>query len=981
MGTLLDPGIIPKTTENALAITEAGDLLFQYLRLAQTNNLIDAVTLDPSRNPVNSLTNSLVAEASTRRKVRDILLQLNTEGAPSTDQVRSQIPKVTTAGYNPNISVVEIPPENYSANFIGSGIDVTSLAATRDAGSESNSDKNSTKITHFAVVGSNEDLNFSDRGADYVALFANLIPSVEMSLCVPHLRVDFVQNLPNPSKGAFMPFMTLESFLGAGIAGRDNVSKYGLNTLPTALDTQPLAPFSIGNRTSGMELFLAPQTLINPDINNTALYQASRGIEAIDPMQPLMSIESVNFDVSAISQNFMMTTVKVSLSLILHDRSRLAEISPLVTPSLNPMTRAIVEFGWNHPDSNPFTNNVFAKFLNALKTKQVFNVTSAAISNRDSTSLSVRLELISTGNSSISDVSVYTGKYVSYGLFKSRVDQLLKAISGYADSGKDGETPTSPLITATQEIPVSTSDWDSGDKWIPFEYYKKLIDSINTDSINEKDVTEILDTYRKIITDTRSSAVAPGRLYVVKTPDGLRADMIREINKFDYRYSKYKSAAGSDSAFSFLTSTVVNVILSSDGATTSTGENGSFASKAFSKSSPSIIALGDAIFRIFTIPMSMAKIFDEIRVMIFDFNDHAGYMGGYNIGLLPIKSSAFTSKLSSKTTCKEALDMLISIANDPSYSAYGVRLSNIQKDSVQDTSAESSGTSAVTGKTGDDQRAEFTRRLNAVYKAKQTSVPEKFGNVSYETKFTQPVLKVEMQVVPTVGEDGTVKQILCVFVHDSANSGKRPSNVLLSAIRKSTGVTTVYNVASDVQNLTAEQNGKIFTVEKDTTTGRFNVTVSRSQAKNILTAAYPTIRIGSEGTTIINASYNTSISGEIENVKKLQAVDQAYNGVSEAGSYAPISADLFIVPASVTISMLGMPLINRGQNFYIDFGTGTTIDNVYTVTTAKHSIKGGQFTTTVTLSWSGEGSIASVYDMIDRDLYVMKQYTKNKTPA
>jgi len=217
-------------------------------------------------------------------------------------------------------------------------------------------------------------------------------------------------------------------------------------------------------------------------------------------------------------------------------------------------------------------------------------------------------------------------------------------------------------------------------------------------------------------------------------------------------------------------------------------------------------------------------------------------------------------------------------------------------------------------------------------------------------------------------------------VYDGANSGKRSSNILISALKQSSATTTVYNAASDVQDLTNEQIGKVFNVEKDTVNNTYNITISRSQAKSILSAAYPTIKIGSEGSVVTNASYTTSVSGDVENAKKLTGVIQANSGASESASFPAVNADIFIMPASVSLTMLGMPIINRGQNFYIDFGTGTTIDNVYNVMSVKHSIKSGQFTTTVTLLPTGGGSIKSIYDEFTRSLNIMKKFAASTTP-
>ena len=70
---------------------------------------------------------------------------------------------------------------------------------------------------------------------------------------------------------------------------------------------------------------------------------------------------------------------------------------------------------------------------------------------------------------------------------------------------------------------------------------------------------------------------------------------------------------------------------------------------------------------------------------------------------------------------------------------------------------------------------------------------------------------------------------------------------------------------------------------------------------------------------------------------------------TSTSSLSSIVKDIDILPASLTISMIGNPLIIRGQVYYIDFGTGTTIDNAYSVQTVTHNINKGDFKTSVTM--------------------------------
>jgi hypothetical protein len=60
---------------------------------------------------------------------------------------------------------------------------------------------------------------------------------------------------------------------------------------------------------------------------------------------------------------------------------------------------------------------------------------------------------------------------------------------------------------------------------------------------------------------------------------------------------------------------------------------------------------------------------------------------------------------------------------------------------------------------------------------------------------------------------------------------------------------------------------------------------------------------------------------------------------------------LRIVPASMTMTTLGCPLLTYGQLFFVDFNTGTTIDNIYGLTGITHSITPGKFESQLQLTF------------------------------
>ena len=76
--------------------------------------------------------------------------------------------------------------------------------------------------------------------------------------------------------------------------------------------------------------------------------------------------------------------------------------------------------------------------------------------------------------------------------------------------------------------------------------------------------------------------------------------------------------------------------------------------------------------------------------------------------------------------------------------------------------------------------------------------------------------------------------------------------------------------------------------------------------------------------------------------------------------------EISLFPGSVTVTMIGLPIIERGQEVYLDLGTGTTLDALYYVTSVKHDFRPGEFTTSLTLTYKGQGSVMSLTTMLEQ---------------
>ena len=959
------PGATRLAPTSRSELREAISGIRQYLYLARTTSVDDVLSL----SNLNSAQSEARQELLDNIKIQDNMLSIvyGEEGVTKGQRDDGANASAEASKKDPSLSEPSAVP-----------IPLDSFSNTTGPPPKSNlpKDLGNTDISLLSILNSGKGINFSGRYSEYVAVFANLIPTVELSKCVPYFTIKFVQNVSN-RKNESMPFLTLDSFVGAARSDSKFSTQNSTNTVPNAAIYQPLEnpTGKLGGTVTGMELFQAPQTLVRPYVDKTAGHAATRGIPVLDPMVPLVSIESMNFDVSALSQNFMTTQTKIDLSLILHDRSRLIEISPIVSPGVYPTIRAEIEWGWAHPDTSKFSVNPYAKFLNALRSKQVFGLVGSSFSNRDANSLSIKLQLMGLGEFVANSTSILTGEFVPYELLRARMNQLFNII----DSEENGQKVQK--FVGGYEQTVSLSNWETGDKWIRYEDYKAIVDIItNSTGLTESKIQEIITKYADIVTNKLVKAQTTNDVSKPNLTATIRSNLLSDLNysvtQSPYIYKLYPAVGSSDDDKE--KEKAVESKLASQGITQQLGfiANDTAIDEGAGVGESPLYAVGDLIYRLYCVPLAITGLFDEIRVNIFDFNDHAGRMGSLNIGSFVVgRSTAIQEIFKTKMTAQKALQRIIGLINNPAAAPYGVKKALIDKREYEKKLAESDDLDLDNVSEAKEEyekvQDSFREALAKIYKEKEDSGL----GATYEPKFTAPRVKAHTEV--TSVRDGDVyKQVLNVFIYDEANSGARSVNLLMAISQTPSGRVQTLNAASD----TRLTSGILNLVKNED--GTFTVVADRQTTKNAITAAVPTLRIGSEGSVITNASYSSTGGGDLTNINLMKTYQNS-GGNTRADVTPGLGVDMFVIPATVNITMLGMPLINRGQMYYIDFGTGTSLDNVYTVTSVKHSIKGGQFTTTVTLNPISSGSIKSVTSGLNTDLAAVKQYKKqnSKTPA
>ena len=157
----------------------------------------------------------------------------------------------------------------------------------------------------------------------------------------------------------------------AGIESEDPVSALAVSLpFPASDSTENTTSVPQPNiSTAGMELFLSPQTLVNPLINTEE--RVAAGLPpVIDPMQPLMTLTRLTIQ-EQLSGKGAVGFTNAKIDIVLHDRSRMSDIGSLLNPQTFSLGSMIIEFGWSHPHAyTADPDNAYAKFINSLRTKE-----------------------------------------------------------------------------------------------------------------------------------------------------------------------------------------------------------------------------------------------------------------------------------------------------------------------------------------------------------------------------------------------------------------------------------------------------------------------------------------------------------------------------------------------------------------------------------------------------------------------------------
>ena len=712
----------------------------------------------------------------------------------------------------------------------------------------------------------------SSLASDYCNVFFNAIDSINMSLCVPYFRMNIVDRFAK--KNGRYSKLSLAAFLKQShVTTGDKIfyeAEPFTSNAPSAINKKLKS-----GKVIGMETFFAPQTLL-PDPTEILVNP-----RRLDTSVPLLSLNSFSIGIETIGIA-LLSKKTADLSITLHDRSRLSDISPLVAVGNFSSLYFEIEWGWTHPHGAAQFDNPVARYLNSLRFREMFAPTSYNMTMAENGAMNISIRLI--GGASIDAVngSILNGGVLTRSYSSQILDKLIKS-EIREEAGEE---------KATEEVRVVT---------------QVLIDKSRT--ANMVDSSFLSEIWKYVNSNARSDAERKSLITTLKSILDQTAYYKNE-EIFDILKKNMPSVTGftpSSNNFNLLKFLYADSINEKD-----------------------FTSIAGYLTLLVGMPLAATGLYSEVQIHTFKFNKAAGSMANKVISDAPIRvDDVFRhpdqdGSLAKNTSISNALSLLSNYLSNPKQAIYGISNRN-QYDKIK------VGDVIITNK---DPVADIDKKAE---QDKDTfEKPESFvtPNIRYIVR------SVPAKVFP---ENSNFK--VAEYVTDP---------------EKSIAQIIIYDSNS------SPNFDKIIGAHSYTTLkGTDGAIITPDIAKDVFKRAFPSIVYGATNSMIKAINVSTDINNAIGQQNILDMGKEIYLGRSKSDSSSDVG-EVSLFPGSVTVTMIGLPIIERGQEVYLDLGTGTTLDALYYVTSVKHDFRPGEFTTSLTLTYKGQGSVMSLTTMLEQ---------------
>lgn len=804
---------------------------------------------------------------------------------------------------------------------------------------------------HLSVLKvNNVRITPAQKNINAVTIFLNGMPTLELSRAMPYLDIQLLLPGSPISQDGRLQNISLFRYL-EGNAEVDPNS--GSTRSVLALATKIRNTDSLGgaepteqNTTytnTGMEIFTAPQTLTNGD---QSFSDPNRVNPILDKFASFLTLKE--FTVEVAPSTGMMSFKTARLNFVLHDRSRLAEIADLIRPDLYARTELMVEYGWIHPEADttgPAITNYYAELLNAMRCREKYGIVNSSLTFEDGL-VNITLELAMRGGSDTASEVISTDD-------SGAVNQVLRTIRELSESVGTyrrrifGQT-TGPSSVEVRGIQILDAAEDARSNLIldrnlqdQLRQFQRTLSQRGRGPAGSTAARELSATLERLYNSQTGAATEARRT----VQDSIRTKLVRLSSGEDpflrpdaLETHQYNARTRSGS--------VLAQRRDAQGRRDTNTDN-RLANEL--RGIRQECSLAKLLLLFVGEPLAMTHKFDDIQFVFYPFNMGAGFARNINIGSFVVDTRYFYENYSrlrleslSRSSNMNLRDFLqfvtTTILDDHGAKSYG--LFGLFRRVTQD------GGGSTTEATVD--AVELQNRIERL-----------LANVTPDATFRMPQVDFYMEALPQrIDREGsstdiaTSKTILRIHVFDRQMTAYETQGSLIAAareeeIRNISGIPFIAGGDGGVvESQTQEANAIIQAassaglVEQIPNSNMYRITGGTTVLKEFLRRTMPYVIYGAAGTAIKSANLSSIQDAALSTVNMLRSYQQTQ---LEPNGEQPGGLPLQIIPTELSVTAYGCPLIDFAQQFFIDFQTGTSVDNIYGVVGISHRISPGEF--------------------------------------
>ncbi len=875
-------------------------------------------------------------------------------------------------------------------------------------------------------------VSIANRNADMINLFFNAVPPLEMSRCTPFINMYII----TPTNAVVDEFnnVTFMRFIadtkGDTFKLDDNVGVS--RSVPLGLET-----FSSNvvddKQVTGMDIFLSPQVMSNAKVRNTAIKNdkaTMTGNTILEPISPYLTLEKISTTISSAGQALLQSKT-ASFTIKLHDRSRLKDVAPFISPEQFGMTKVFLEYGWSHPEGDINSKNDFGRLLNCLRDVGLYTVSSTSFSLGDGNTVSIDVKLACMGGANdAKNVSAANGLATQMSVLKPVIERAANKFITDKVGTKES------LKEVRKVMKVNQRKLNSGASMVYHNEFLNLAEksgfSDASAKASDKELTELFEQYLNVPEDGDQSENILSKESVVELLYSKLYGLTETSLSIDEFLSDNSTSSG-------IFASIGDKLKETWGGLLKTPDPflEAFAdakNKAFMSDSPTVpfVSLGKLLMSFVGHSLAASGRCDEVQMFFYPFNNQAGAARTLTTASFPILSNQLIQVFKNHTrdarkaniTIKSLFNLIEKkFVGDTKNFAYGLSsvYSSIEADmkKFKDDLEKHKKAIEEFKKSPEYLAANKPNEKEKLLKAFNTEINDRkkklkeenkklisetlkkiYDNDSLdeavETKFVIPNISMLIETVPALmptdsSDEDTqfdlmekeqgAKHITRVHVYDeraAANSDAKFYQQLIEGlgIMKASGGT--FNADSQKVSESGAGTEDIFTVKdlrdrlnkiQDNSTSEKVVMINpegitTEDLKDKIKDYFPNVTFGASNSTVKSLSFQSSTSGDVNNVLLLNSLNNKKSGTPSRTDLVD-QEDVRVIPSTVTLNCMGLPIIQRGNQIYIDTGTGTTLDNIYTVTNVTHNIGAGDFSTSLTLTCTNQGDTDSLRDKID----------------